>query len=75
VLGVLAYELAATFPEVRLIILDEPLAHLDGESMQAQIQMFQRMQGLPSAPSLLVISHLFIKDLTTHLKQAQVIAV
>lgn len=69
----LAYEMAKTHSSIRLVILDEPLTHLDTENMDFQIKTIQRIQSLPNPPALLIISHHFITTLKEHLKHVQLV--
>lgn len=71
-LVLLSLEMALT-SQVKLIILDEPLAHLDKESIQLQIHTIRQLQQTPHAPSLLLISHLFLDELFNQLNQVQII--
>ncbi len=67
----LALERAKVTNQVKLLILDEPLAHLDIQSIEDQIQTICAIQKLPQAPALLIISHLHVTELAKQLLQAK----
>ena len=69
----LALEKTKTKPQIKLLILDEPLAQLDSASIQDQIDILHQIQKLPHAPALLIISHHHIDELTKQLSQLQLI--
>ena len=60
----LAYEKARTNPELQLIILDEPLAHLDKENVSLQTEMIKKIQQLPNPTAQLIITHNFVEELS-----------
>lgn len=70
----LSLEMAKVLDQIKLLILDEPLAHLDAQSIESQIQTIRRIQELPHAPALLIISHLHVDALSKQLSNAEVLA-
>jgi len=59
---------------IKLMILDEPLAHLDQENMEIQIETIAKMQQLQPlhlAPSIFIISHHFTDELAQGLRGVQ----
>lgn len=73
ILCLIAYETAKTNCFTRLIILDEPLTHLDTENMEYQIKNIQKIQRLPHPPAILLISHHFISKIKDALNNVQTI--
>lgn len=71
----LAFEEARTNSELQLVILDEPLAHLDTKSLQEQIDMINKIQKLPHSPAQLIIAHHFIEELSNNLTDAILIKI
>lgn len=69
----LSLEKATVSSEIKLLILDEPLAHLDSHSIDLQIQTMRRMQELPHAPPLLIISHLHVDEFDKELSNVNVL--
>jgi energy-coupling factor transporter ATP-binding protein EcfA2 len=69
----LSYETAKVFDQLKLIILDEPLAHLDSHSIDLQMQTMGCIQKLPHAPPMLIISHHHIAEFSKHLTNAKVL--
>ena len=74
VITTLSFEKAATCMDVKLLILDEPLAHLDFESIQMQILTLRRLQELPHSPAMLIISHLHLDELRKQLSDVQILS-
>lgn len=69
----LSLESALLRKMTKLIILDEPLAHLDADSIQKQIESIQRFQLQPNAPALLLISHQHIEELSEKMTASQIL--
>lgn len=67
----LAYETAKMFKDIKLVILDEPLTHLDKHSVLNQLEMIQKIQNLPNPPAILIISHHYIDEIFASLKNVQ----
>jgi ABC-type molybdenum transport system ATPase subunit/photorepair protein PhrA len=59
--------------EIKLLILDEPVANLDIHSIHDQIQIISRIQQLPHSPALLIISHIYVDKLLEKLSNSQLI--
>jgi energy-coupling factor transporter ATP-binding protein EcfA2 len=72
-MSILSLEIAAVNPDIKLIILDEPLAHLDMDSVRLQINTLKQMQEQPYAPPLLIISHIHIEELMKSLLNAELV--
>lgn len=62
-------EAALFYPS--LVILDEPLAHLDEASIEDQLKVIQEIRRLPNPPALLIISHTRVDLLTSALEIRQ----
>jgi energy-coupling factor transporter ATP-binding protein EcfA2 len=73
--SLLALESCRSIPAIRLVILDEPLAHLDADNIQCQLDVISKIQTLSNPPSLLIISHHHIEELKTGLKNIQEVAI
>lgn len=68
IITTLAYESAKSMNDIKLIILDEPLTHLDTVSIADQLTILKQIQELPSPPAILMISHHFIQETMSQLK-------
>jgi ABC-type cobalamin/Fe3+-siderophores transport system ATPase subunit len=66
-MALLAQQEAVTCEDVRLVVLDEPLAHLDDASINDQLLVIQAIQQLPNPPAILIISHAHIRRLVDSL--------
>lgn len=67
----LALESCKAIKSIRLVILDEPLTHLDETNINYQMQVLQELQELPLPPSILIISHLFVIEMKNKLLKVQ----
>ncbi len=67
----IALEACRTLKDISLVILDEPLAHLDEGNMHYQIQSIKEMQKLSTSPAILLISHHFINEIKEQLTRVQ----
>jgi len=70
----LALEQARTHSDLQMIILDEPLAHLDEKSIDDQIEIIREIQQLPSSPTQLIVAHYFIDKLTNNVPDVKLIS-
>ncbi|MBA3957782.1 MAG: hypothetical protein H0X51_05235 [Parachlamydiaceae bacterium] len=57
--------------ECELVILDEPLTHLDKQNVQFQMNVLKQIQGLQNPPALLIISHHFVDELSEQFHHIQ----
>lgn len=57
----------------KLVILDEPLEHLDEENMLHQMQMLQKIQNSINPPALLIITHKHVEKFQSILNVKEVI--
>lgn len=71
--SLLAFESAKRNSCIRLLILDEPLTHLDASSVNNQLYILKKIQKLPSPPSVLLISHQFVEDILATLQPSLLI--
>jgi ABC-type multidrug transport system ATPase subunit len=71
VTNLIALEACRTLEDISLVILDEPLAHLDEGNMHYQIQSIREMQKLPTSPAILLISHHFVNEIKEKLMRVQ----
>jgi len=71
-MALIALETCRTIKETTLVILDEPLTHLDQKNIDEQMQCILDMQKLPHPPSILLISHLFIDEIREKLSGVQI---
>ena len=63
IVTLLALESCRTKKDIRLVILDEPLANLDPVNIDSQLNTLHALQELPVPPSLLIISHVSIQEI------------
>jgi energy-coupling factor transporter ATP-binding protein EcfA2 len=70
VVSVIALEMCSANPDISLVILDEPLTHLDKTNIDHQLQTILQIQNLCSA-SILLISHHFIDEMKETLPNLQ----
>jgi ABC-type molybdenum transport system ATPase subunit/photorepair protein PhrA len=70
-MSLIALESCRTFKDINLVILDEPLAHLDKSNINYQLQTIQKIQELSNPPSVLIISHHFIEEMRNKLQNFQ----
>jgi len=68
----IALETCRTIKDTALVILDEPFTHLDQANIDEQLKSIVMMQKLPSPPSVLIISHLFVDEIKEKLSDVQV---
>ena len=61
--GLLALASAESRAVIKLVVLDEPFAHLDPEHQAIQMARLQRLCRAPNAPAVLVISHGHVETL------------
>lgn len=73
ILCLLAYEMAKNLSSIRLVVLEEPLTHLDTHNLEFQIKTLQKMQALPTPPAVLIISHHFISNILDNLVNVQIV--
>lgn len=71
IITLLAHEMSKANQSIKMVILDEPLAHLDEENLNLQIHEIQKIQTLPNPPSVLIISHHFIEEIKEKLHDVQ----
>ncbi len=71
----MALESCRTLKEIRFVILDEPLTHLDKTNIDYQLQAIHEMQKLTFPPAILIISHHFIEEMNEKLCSVQEIEV
>lgn len=64
----IALESCRAINEIRLVILDEPLTHLDSANIDHQLQIIHEIGTLPRPPSLVIISHHFEEELKGQLR-------
>lgn len=64
--NLLTIETAKTNPNAKLILFDEPLAHLDAQNIQNQIEILSKMQSEIDLP-ILIISHHHLSELQNKL--------
>ena len=57
----------------KLVILDEPLEHLDEENMLHQMHMLQKIQNIPHPPALLIITRKHVEKIQSFLNVKEVI--
>lgn len=53
---------------ISLVVLDEPLTHIDRTNIDYQLMVIQEIQQLSTPPSLLIISHHFIDEMKEKLQ-------
>lgn len=68
--ALIALEECRAMKDIRFVILDEPLTHLDKINIDHQLQVILKMQTLYS-PSILIISHHFIDEIKNQLLNVQ----
>jgi len=71
IVTLIALESCKAQKTVSLVILDEPLTHLDKVNIEHQIDIVGQMLKLPSPPALLIISHHFVEELKESLIEVQ----
>ncbi|MBS0621586.1 MAG: ATP-binding cassette domain-containing protein [Verrucomicrobia bacterium] len=72
VLTLLALETCRCDGNISLVILDEPLTHLDYANVDWQMRTIAQLQKLPSAPAILMISHHFVEEVKDRLKADEI---
>ncbi|MFZ4099495.1 MAG: hypothetical protein ACOYKZ_04115 [Chlamydiia bacterium] len=72
-IGLLTLVEAGQRSKLALVVLDEPLAHLDAQQRQVQMERLVGLTKLPRAPALLVITHGHAQEIAGTLPGSQVI--
>lgn len=73
IIATLAYDFARNMKEIQLVILDEPLTHLDTQSINQQLKTIKNIQEISFPPAILIISHHFIEEIKSSLNDVQII--
>jgi len=66
-------EYILTHQECKILILDEPLSHLDSSSIEFQIQKIKSIQQIKNPPVILIISHLMLEEIRQKLDNVSIL--
>ena len=70
-IGILLALETARSRKVKLVVLDEPLAHLDKTNMVHQVDGIREIQNHSTPPSIILISHHFVEEMKESLQQTE----